>query len=191
MSNGSRVPLQDAVEVWQDVLSRAFQVFSYYHWYWLEIENPKLKGEERSITVKNAALESSLMSIRDLDDFFGSAGKQKDDVIALDFGFSANGRFLSADEREGINKKLAHLTYRGVYERRLARTPPSNPRTWDYADLAVRAMDRFAAFLDFLESVFFASDSAQQGLVQMARSAINPTVANIKALARHELEFNA
>jgi hypothetical protein len=50
-------------------------------------------------------------------------------------------------------------------------------------------MDQFATFLDFLESVFFANDSAQQGLVRTARKAISPTIAHIKALAKHELEF--
>ncbi len=190
MITAPRFPRQDAVEVWQDVLSRTFQVFSYYHWYWLEIEHPKLKGEERSITVKNAALESSLMSIRDLDDFFRSSGGRKDDVLSSDFQYTPQGKILSDDEREGINKKLAHLTYCGVHERRLAGIR-SNPRTWDYADLAVRAMYHFAAFLDFLESVFFASDTAQQKLIRSARKVINPTVANIKALAKHELDFTA
>jgi hypothetical protein len=190
VNNGARVSRQDAAEVWQDVLSRAFQVFSYYHWYWLEIENPNLKTDNHSITVKNAALESSLMSIRDLDDFFGSSGKQKDDVIAADFGYSSSGRFLSMDEREGINKKLAHLTYRGVHERRKDGAQP-NPRTWNFAELAARAMTRFTTFLGLLEINFFVGDAAQQGLVQSARRTIDLTLANIKALAKHELEFNA
>ena len=190
MTQQPRVPREDAAEVWQDILARASQVFSYYHLYWLEVANPSLKSELYAVTVRNAALESSLMSIRDLDDFFGGNGKQKDDVIAADFGYQSVGRFLATDEREGINKKLAHLTYRAVEERRRDGAH-SNPRTWNFATLAVRAMTVFIAFLDFLETTFFAGASAQQGHVRTARKSIEPTLANIKALADHELEFGA
>jgi len=190
MTQQTRVPREDAAEVWQDVLGRAFQVFSFFYWFLHRNEAPHNENGVCDTVIGNAALESSLMSIRDLDDFFGGKGKEKDDVIAADFGYSPVGRFLASDEREGINKKLAHLTYRSVQERRRDGAH-TNPRTWNFATLAVRAMVAFIAFLDFLETTFFAGDPAQQGLVRTARKSIEPTLANIKALADHALEFGA
>ena len=61
-----------AAAAWQDVLARGYQAFAYYHWWSLEKLNPTFAQDTTCITVKNAALESSLMSIRDLDDFFRS-----------------------------------------------------------------------------------------------------------------------
>lgn len=190
MSNQPRVSHQDAVEVWQDVLSRAFQVFSYYHWHFLEGAYVGLCQDQHSLTVRNAALESSLMSIRDLDDFFGGNGAYADDVIAADFHFPSCGRFLTSPERDGINKKLAHLTYRSVHERR-QQGANTNPKTWDFADLVGRAMQKFVDFLDYLETTFFASDPAQRSLVKQARCAVSATASNIAAMARHQLSFVA
>lgn len=185
-----RVPREDAAEVWQDVLSRAFQVFAYYHWHCIKTAAPNVGSDVRSHTVSNAALESSLMSIRDLDDFFGSSGKNKDDVVAADFQYHGTKAFLTLDERTGINKKLAHLTYRALHERRQFPMQ-GNPRTWNNADLVNRAMAAFLPFLDYLENTFFSNDQGQQNFVRSARTTINRTLANLNTLAKQDLDFKA
>ena len=191
MSKRGPIPARDAAEAWQDVLSRGFQVFAYYHWWSLEHFNPSFATDTTCITIKNAALESSLMSIRDLDDFFLSrTDARQDDLIASDYGFPPNRNFLSADERDAINKKLAHLTYRSSQE--LRQDPlRKNPRRWNNAEMANRATICLLEFLDHLESVFFSKDTAQVGIVRIARNSIQKTLRNINAVAKRELDFNA
>lgn len=188
-----RVPIPNAVaaEAWQDVLSRGFQMFAYYHWWTLEQLNPSFASDTTCITIKNAALESSLMSIRDLDDFFLSrADARQDDLIAADYGFPAGRNFLSGVERDAINKKLAHLTYRSNQE--LQQDPlRRNPRTWNNAEMVNRATSLLLDFLDHLESVFFAGNVAQIGMICAARNTIQMTLKNINAVAKREMDFPA
>jgi hypothetical protein len=191
MSNGRSIPQADAAEAWQDVMARAFQCFALYHWRTRIHNDPRASTDPAFALLQNAALESSLMSIRDLDDFFASrSGSRADDIVGIDYGFPPCRGFLSTDERDAINKKLAHLTYRAVYERRQNPTHP-NPRTWNNADLANRAMIVFGEFLDHLEASFFANDTAQQGLVRTARGALTSALQNLNALAHQELDFPA
>ncbi len=188
-----RVPIlaNVAAVAWQDVLSRGFQVFPYYYWWSLEQFNPSFATDNACITIKNAALESSLISIRDLDDFFLSNPKaRQDDLIVADYGFATGRNFLSEPERDAINKKLAHLTYRAVLE--LEKDPlRRNPRTWNNAEMVNRAMKPLLEFLDHLEAVFFAGDGAHIGMICSARKTIQLTLKNINAVAKREMEFTA
>ena len=176
---------------WQDVLSRGFQTFSYYHWWSLEKLNPSFATDTTCITIKNAALESSLMSIRDLDDFLLSdQNARPDDLIAADYGFPSNRSFLTDLEREAINKKLAHLTYRSARE--LQQNPlRKNPRTWNNAEMVNRAISRLLEFLDHLEFSFFAGNTAQIGMIRTARKTIQLTLKNINSIAQIEMDFTA
>lgn len=175
-------------EAWPDVLARSFQVFAYYHWWSLEKFNPSFATDERCLTIKNAALESSLMSIRDLDDFFLSKRKKPDDMIASDFGFHCDKGFLTEAEREAINKKLAHLTYRAAQE--LQQDPlRQNPRTWNNAEMVNRAFGQFLKFLNHLEFNFFVNDSAQIGMICTVRKTIQDTLTNINSVAQMEMDF--
>ncbi len=191
MSKRAPIPKAVAADAWQDVLSRGFQVFAYYHWWTLEHFNPSFATDTTCITIKNAALESSLMSIRDLDDFFLSrADARQDDLIASDYGFPAGRNFLSGIERDAINKKLAHLTYRSIQE--LQKDPlRRNPRTWNNAEMVNRAASLLLDFFDHLESVFFAGDVGQIGMISTARKTIQLSVKNINAVAKREMDFNA
>ena len=191
MSRRVPIPAKDAAEAWQDVLSRGFQMFAYYHWWSLEQLNPSLVRDKTCITIKNAALESSLMSIRDLDDFFlCRTDARQDDLIASDYGFPAGSNFLSVVERDAINKKLAHLTYRSAEE--LQQDPlRRNPRTWNNAEMVNRATSLLLKFLDHLESVFFVGDNAQIGMICTARKTIQLTLKNINAVAQSEMDFTA
>jgi hypothetical protein len=191
MRRRAPIPAIDAAEAWQDVLSRGFQVFAYYHWWSLEQRNRSFAKDTTCITIKNAALESSLMSIRDLDDFFlCRTDTRQDDLIASDYGFPAGRNFLSGAERDEINKKLAHLTYRSAQE--LHQDPlRRNPRTWNNAEMVNKATSLLLEFLNHLESVFFVGDSAQIGMIYAARKTIQLTLKNINAVAQSEMDFTA
>ena len=57
-------------------------------------------------------VESALLSLRILDDFFSSGAKNRDDdVLSLDFDFESSG-FLTKAEGESINKILEILLFR-------------------------------------------------------------------------------
>ena len=173
---------------WQDVSSRGFQVFAYYHWWTLEKANPAFATDSACVTIRNAALESSLMSIRDLDDFFLSNRKKPDDLIASDYGFPSGKNFLTVLERDSINKKLTHLTYRSAQE--LQNDPRlKNPRTWNNAEMVNRAIERLLEFMDHLEKSFFVGDATQIGLIGLTRDTIQLTLKNINSIARIEMDF--
>lgn len=130
------------------------------------------------------------MSIRDLDDFFLSKRKKPDDLIASDYGFPGDRDFLTVAERDAINKKLAHLTYRAAQELQ-KDSLRQNPRTWNYAEMVNRAIGPFLELLDHLESYFFLGDAEQIAMICTARTTIQQTLKNIDNVALLEIEFKA
>lgn len=71
-------------------------------------------GKEIILMMQNAAIETSLVSFRCLNEFFRGRDRRhrKDDVIAEDyFGYKTPGPFLTDLESINLNKKLLHLTY--------------------------------------------------------------------------------
>ncbi len=61
--------------------------------------------------LQNAAIESSLVSLRALNEFFKPNGRQ-DDLRASQFPmYETQGAFLSTNDELEINKRLAHLTW--------------------------------------------------------------------------------
>ena len=77
-------------------------MFAYLHYRMLvHNKNPNAEADA-FIVLKNAALESSLMSIRDLDLFFVSKRQWADDIIASDYGFVPKHRPLDDMERDSI-----------------------------------------------------------------------------------------
>lgn len=190
MTQPRNIPPQDTADALQDILSRAFQCFAYYHYYTRIHPNPGPNSASDLIAIKNSALESSLMSVRDLDDFFASNPRHPDDMVATDYGFPPARQFLTPAERQGINKKLAHLTYQAVREHR--HLPAIHTaRTWNNADLVNRAMARTLDFFAHLEASIFASSPAHLGFIQTARQAITATLKNMNTIARQEMDFPA
>lgn len=63
----------------------------------------------------NAAIESTLISIRAFDDFCRNKREHADDLLAGDFpDLSIGNRFLDLADRRRINKQVAHLTHVSV-----------------------------------------------------------------------------
>lgn len=75
-------------------------------------------GLDRAIQlISDATRLQSFLALRKVDEFLRAAKKQKDDLIASDLGIDAKSvlgdvgdTFLTSDEREMINKGVAHLT---------------------------------------------------------------------------------
>jgi hypothetical protein len=110
---------------------------------------PDLKYKEQAYAgVARACLESTLMSLRSLDEFF-TAGGCPDDIRADDYpGFRGAGGFLSMSKRRSINKHIAHFT--------VART--SNPvLLWAYNVEIVNAAEKITKFLDYLTTDFLSA----------------------------------
>jgi hypothetical protein len=97
---------QETIEAWQDILTRTMQCFAFYIW---KTRFAHLCAQNRDpavIVMENAAVESTLMSVRDLDSFFRPR-RQPDDIVAEDYtGFANPGPFLSRDV--GLPRKNGH-----------------------------------------------------------------------------------
>lgn len=178
----SRVELEAA---WEDLQGRIFQCFALL--VWLVDIKPRLQEPvpRRRKLVANATVESTLLAVRDLDDFFSADNGRDEDIRATHYGYASPGRFLTKDVRDGINQKLVHLTYRAVKER--LNTPDGpNPRQWDSADLVERAMDRVLPFFDFLEREFFVGNVGRIDDIQAARFGVSEYLHALKTVAELE-----
>ncbi len=91
----------------------------------------------------NATLDSSLLSIRILNDFFRADGRPTDVKAHHYGGFCPPGEFLSASECTDINKHVAHLT---------TERADMVPKSWPLEDLVVRAHNAAEPFIQFLLS---------------------------------------
>lgn len=116
--------LSPLMEYFGERLNRAFAYFLCV----LEFEddedlhaNPTYNSRAWSLqTIKNACMDSTLIALRDLDDFFTEREPAKrkphngDDIRALNFGYKGSHAFLTQTERERINKLIAHTTTVGI-----------------------------------------------------------------------------
>lgn len=71
------------------------------------------QDQTSNVSDKNAYLECFLLHLRVLDEFFRSDKKgNDDDVLASHYSAQKFGALLTDEERENVNKRLAHLTLR-------------------------------------------------------------------------------
>jgi len=87
---------------WKRIADLSNQILTHYFWITrIRHKCPQDEGLLRAYpTIDNATLESSLLSIRGLDDFFGNSGTRHDDLNARDFsGFPASSSFLTKEHR--------------------------------------------------------------------------------------------
>lgn len=98
-------------------------------------------------TIQNACLHTTLIALRDLDDFLSprSPRSKPDDLKASDFGFPHSASFLAESERTAINKNIAHSTLPGV------RTVGFR---WDVFELATKGIRQAMLFLEWAEKHF-------------------------------------
>jgi hypothetical protein len=91
--------------------------------------------------VNNAVIESRLLHVRTLIDFFEVNTSVQDDILAAHYGFRT--ALLPIDEvyRQRLNKDLAHLTYS-----RTKRTADDKP--WPHARVVLPVLERCQDFID-------------------------------------------
>jgi hypothetical protein len=90
--------------------------------------------------VKNATIESSLISLRILDEFFGDTQVRSGDIRSHDYdGYSSPGRFLTPDEYASIGRRIAHLTI-----------DHSSRGAWKITELIRRCCEPSENFLAFI-----------------------------------------
>lgn len=63
------------------------------------------------VRLNNALVESRLLHVRTLIDFFEISSCTKDDVLAIHYGFPQTTISIETAYKERLNKDLAHLTY--------------------------------------------------------------------------------
>ena len=104
-----------------------------------------------SIVLNNALVESRLIHVRALLDFFQKPGRtvmkgnELDDVLCSDYGFITQPLAITAEYQERLNKDLAHLTYS-----RSQRLPKDKP--WPHENVVVPLLERFRQFGEYLIS---------------------------------------
>jgi len=123
-----------------------------YHFCILEFRDDedltKERGENDRVwmlkTIQTACLHTSLIALRDLDDFFTARTPQtkKDDLRASDFGMGGSFTFLTADNRKWINKLIAHTTKHGAAQLGYQ---------WALLDLIAQAVAQCDAFLEWIK----------------------------------------
>jgi hypothetical protein len=90
--------------------------------------------------VKNATIESSLISLRVLDEFFAETTIREGDIRSHDYdGYSSPGRFLKREEYDSIGRRVAHLTIEH-----------SSREPWKITELIWRCCEPSENFLTFI-----------------------------------------
>ena len=95
-------------------------------------------------TIQNGCSHASLIAIRDLDDFLTprDSRSKPDDLKASDFGYTESRSFLTASERNSINKRIAHTTIDGAR---------SQGFRWDIWELTSKCVAQSFEFLKWVE----------------------------------------
>lgn len=170
--------------------NRLTRGFSLYLWrtrvHPMLTEHPGFSDEKFAVlAVKNACVESALLSVRDIDDFFRHrTSKTRDsDVRAEDFfGYRSPGPFLSDEERGSINQWIAHLTYEPVWGGNSGIAPDS-VRDWDTAELVGKAARSVFDFLAHIERELSKEEPAESEGIRTVRNVLALALKNMEALA--------
>ena len=191
-----RIPTDDekllAVSLLYNRLNRGFTL---YRWF-MEIRpmlavHPRFSEEHFAVTtIQNACVESALMSVRDLDDFFRPRTKQTrdNDLRATDFdGYQSPGLFLSGPERESINQRIAHLTYEPVWTGTTGIAPDSQ-FDWNTTNLVGKAARAVLGFLSYVESELLSKQPDKAGDIRKVIRTFELMLKNMEALAKLQNE---
>jgi hypothetical protein len=102
-----------------------------------------LTREER--LMETAALQTTLLNIRAVNEFFGRGIVRAGDIRAIHFhGFQTPGAFLTDTEATQLHHFVGHITYTRMHE---------FLRTWPVAALLERTYGHFRLFLEHMHDV--------------------------------------
>lgn len=107
----SNAALRSGVRDFCSVLDQSAVGFYWIWILWPKLESQGLPRDESIDAVRNATIESSLVAIRAIDEFFSAKAGRPTDIRAMDYsGFSPPSRFLEKCEFDLIGRRIAHLT---------------------------------------------------------------------------------
>ncbi|HEV3392932.1 MAG TPA: hypothetical protein VG103_05420 [Chthoniobacterales bacterium] len=123
-----------------------------FAWEWLILPHPmeETKKQDKAVigpgiameVIGNATVESSLISIRALDEFFDPGDGRPNDIRSHYYsGYRSPGHFLQNPEFHTIGRRIAHLT--------LDRVDDST-KPWQITELITRAYKLSENFLSFV-----------------------------------------
>lgn len=123
-----------------------------FAWHWLILPHliEEKKKQDKAVSgpdvamevVGNATVESSLISIRALDEFFDLRDGRLSDIRSHHYvGYRSPGRFLGKEEFHAIGRRVAHLTVDRADD-------PTKP--WQITELITRAYKPSENFLAFI-----------------------------------------
>ena len=96
-------------------------------------------------SIKDSCLHTTLIALRDLDDFLSPRTDKtmRDDLRASDFMLAEDLRFLTKEERICINKYIAHTTSKGA---------ENAGYRWDIHEMISKAIAQCDVFLEMTKS---------------------------------------
>jgi hypothetical protein len=158
------------------ILQAFYQTGIFFTWDLLKNKNAR-QLEDPNIAIifsgiDNAVLDSTLIHLRALNDFFSSSWTHKDDIRAFEFGYSVPTKpLLDKQAITDINKQLAHLSW--------ARTADWTGHFADRHNLA--AIDYVLPFMEFLATKFLMPDDEPFDFVKQGISQVSVFRKNIES----------
>jgi hypothetical protein len=143
-------------------------------YFWQTSLEPKFKDDpalrRAVIGMHNAAIESTLISIRAFDDFCRNKREHQDDLLAGDFPeLSIETRFLDLTDRRRINKQVAHLTHVSVGQAE---------SSYHYREFLSAALPRARQFCHYCESDTVSPDAQLAAFVRETLNVIQSVEAH-------------
>jgi hypothetical protein len=114
-----------------------------------------------NVALNNSLVESRLIHVRALQDFFQKSarrtrkGNELDDVLSLDYGFGPQPVNIPPAYQERLNKDLAHLTYS-----RSQRLPKDKP--WPHDQVVLPILERSKQFSEHLISSYLPTNCPEK-----------------------------
>jgi len=125
----------------------------------------------------NAVLDSALLNLRCLNEFFKPNGRQ-DDIRAYHFpGLSMQPFLISPDDEQAIHKHLAHLT---------ATRSNTTAKPWGLDQMTIFGLQHGIQFLSFIEDKFPMHTEAAYAELRGVREAANCSIQ--KVVKRHAIQ---
>jgi hypothetical protein len=133
------------------------RAFSYYLWQ----KRHQSPGDSDDEVLRIASLQSTLLNIRSLDEFFRKQTWPSDIRAAQYLGFNNPGPFLMPAEKKRLDQLVVHLTFRRVDE---------FDHSWKVFEFVNRGYSAFSKFLDYIKAELFADQThVQASIVDMKR----------------------
>lgn len=161
--------LETAMEI---VYTEMGHLFAYWIWWTrakpLLLEDENFRNDKTSlIFLQNAAVTTSLLAIRKLNEFFRARpaddDERDDDLRAYDFGFGHTGAVLNPEDFKEIHKRIAHMTYRQVDFGKVS---------YELYDAVGLLLPRCKEFLDHVRGTLYADRETEQKEVQIMQAVL-------------------